>query len=154
LSKIKKEVELTPQEIATLFVIDYLVVTESLLTHIVDLVTFALVSSGITLTNPRTNQIAVLPDDIKLVSLGTKLDFLKANGFRIIANRCNLKLRNSAGHLSYKIDANGNVILPSGKVIKIFTDMMAIQDKLRDAAIGGHIAIRHFYYEKYGKYSP
>jgi hypothetical protein len=109
---------------------------------------------GITLTNPRTNQIAVLPDDIKLVSLGTKLDFLKANGFRIIANRCNLKLRNSAGHLSYKIDANGNVILPSGKVIKIFTDMMAIQDKLRDAAIGGHIAIRHFYYEKYGKYSP
>jgi hypothetical protein len=154
LRKIKSQVDLEPKEIAMLFVVDYLIVTESLLTHGVDFITFALISSGKTLTNPRTNQAVVLPDEIKLVPLGTKLDFLRKNGFSIISNRCSVQLRNSAGHLNYKVDTAGNVTLPKGTIIKIFTGMTETQDKLRDAAIGTHIAIRHFYYEKYGKYAP
>jgi len=154
LTKIKSQLDLTPKEVATLFVVDYLIVTESLLTHVVDFITFALISSGRNLTDPWTKKAVVLPDEIKLVPLATKLNFLKKNGFSIVSDRCNVQLRNSAAHLSYKIDNSGNVILPKGTVIKIFTSMMHFQDKLRDAAIGAHIAVRHFYYEKYGKYAP
>ncbi len=96
----------------------------------------------------------MLPDKIKLVPLGAKLDFLNANGFSMISDKCSVQLRNSAGHLSYKVDTAGNVTLPKGNVIKFITDMKPFQDKLIDAAIGSHIAIRHFYYEKYWKYAP
>lgn len=154
LTKIKSQLDLAPKEIATLFVVDYLIVTESLFTHVVDFITFALISSGRNLTDPRTKRAVALPDEIKLVSLAAKLDFLKKNDFSIVSDRCNVQLRNSAAHLSYKIDDSGNVILPKGTVIKIFTDMMNFQDTLRDATIGAHIAMRHFYYEKYGKYAP
>jgi hypothetical protein len=153
-TKIKSQLNLTPKEIATLFVIDYLVVTESLLTHAVDFITFALISSGKALTDPRTDKIVKVPNEIKLVPLGVKLDFLNANGFSMISDKCSVQLRNSAGHLSYKIDTAGNVTLPKGTVINFITDMKPFQGKLIDAAIGSHIAIRHFYYEKYGKYAP
>lgn len=56
-------------------------------TYIVDVVAFALVSVGLTLTDPRTEKEVVLFDEITMESLGTKLDFLRSNGFSIIAAR-------------------------------------------------------------------
>jgi hypothetical protein len=152
--KIKKQLELTPREFATLFLIDYLVLVESVFTYIVDIVAYALVSVGKTLTDPRTKREAVLPDEIKMVSLGTKLDFLRSNGFSMIADRCSVRLRNSSAHLSFALDKIGNVTLPEGDFVAVFDGMNELHDRLRDAAIGGHIATRHYYYEKYGKYMP
>jgi hypothetical protein len=150
-NKIKNQLELHPTEVAVLFMIDYLVAVESLFTYIVDVIVFALVSTGKTLADPKTEKECVLPDEIRLVPLGTKLDFLRANRFLIIANRCSVSIRNSSAHLNYTIDNSGNVVLPQGDLIKIFEGMNKYHDKLRDAAIGGFIALRHFYYEKYGK---
>ena len=149
--KVKAQLELEPKELAVIFSIDYLIKTESLFTHIVDVIALTLISNGMTLTAPRTEKEIVLPDEIRLVPLGTKLDFLKGHGFPIIANSCCVRLRNSSAHLSYTIDNAGNIHLPQGDIIKIFDGMNEYHDKLRDVAIGGHIALRHFYYEKYGK---
>lgn len=150
-NKIKNQLELTPKELAVFFMIDYLVSVESLFTYGVDVIAFALVSTGKTLADPTTKKGCVLPDDIQLVPLGTKLDFIRANGFSIMANRCSVRLRNSSAHLNYTVDNDGNVLLPQGELIKVFEGMNEQQDKLRDASIGGFIALRHFYYEKHGK---
>ena len=150
--KIKSQLQLYPKEVAVLFMIDYLVVVESLFTYIVDAIVFALVSTGKVLDDPKTKKDCILPDEIRLVPLGTKLDFLKANGFSMMANRCSLRLRNSSAHLNYIVDNDGNILLPQGDLIKVFVGMNEHHDKLRDAAIGGFIALRHFYYEKYGMY--
>lgn len=159
LDRIKKQMELYPQEIAILFMIDYLTAIESLLTYVVDTITFALVSTGINLENPKnkdsTNKkYVIMPDEIKLIPLGTKLDFLSSNGFLIISKRCSVRIRNSSGHLNYTVDAEGNIRLPQGDEIKVFKGMNEYHHKLRDATRGGFIAIRHFYYEKYGKFKP
>ena len=151
IDKIRGQLELYPKEITILFMIEYLVAVESLFTYIIDVIAFALVSTGKTLADPKTEKECVLPDEIQLVPLGTKLDFIRANRFSMIANRCNVHLRNSSAHLNYTIDNAGNVLLPQGELIKVFEGMNEHHDKLRDAAIGGFIALRHFYYEKYGK---
>ena len=151
LGKIKNKLSLTRQEIATLFLLDYMVIVESLFTYMVDIISYALVSTEKVLKDPRTDKEAVIFEEIRLVPLGTKLDFIRSNNFSLIANRCCIRIRNSAAHLSYTLDKDGNISLPQGDFIKIFDDMNVLHDKLRDAAIASHIALRHFYYEKYGK---
>jgi hypothetical protein len=152
LDKIKKQLQLSPKEVAVLFMIDYLVAVESLLTYIVDTIVFAIVSTGKTLIDTRTQKSVILLEEIQLVPLGTKLNFLTANGFSMIAKRCSVRIRNSSAHLNYTVDKDGNILLPQGDLIKVFDDMNEHHAKLSDAAIGGFIALRHFYYEKYGSY--
>jgi len=154
LSKIKNKLGLTPQEIATLFLLDYMVIVESLFTYMVDVISYALVSTGKALNDPRTKKDTVTFEEINLIPLGTKLDFIRSNNFSMIADRCHVRLRNSAAHLNYTLDNDGNITLPEDDFIRIFDDMNNLHDKLRDAAIGSHIALSHFYYEKYGKYMP
>lgn len=152
-------IQLYPKEIATLFMFEYLAIVESLLTYIVDVIVFALVSTGKNLQDPKNRdplkiKYVCLPEEIRLVPLGTKLDFLSANGFSMIAKHCNVQIRNSSAHLNYTVDNEGNILLPKGDIIKFVDGINDCHDKLRDAAIGGFIAFRHYYYEKYGKYMP
>jgi len=151
LVEIKNELTLEPKEIAVLFLLDYLIIVESLFTDIVDIISYALISTGKVLTDPRSCREVITFEEIRILPLGMKLDFIRSNGFSMISDRCLVKLRNSAAHLSYALDENGNITLQQGDFIRIFDDMNELQDKLRDAAVGGHIALRHFYYEKYVK---
>jgi len=152
-SKIRRDFTVTREEFAFLFLLNYLVAVESLYTFVVDIIAFALINVGKQLKNPRTGRFVVLFNELKELALGTKLDFLKAHGFKIIANRCNITLRNAAAHLDFAIDDKGNIHY-KGHVVKGSHDMIKIWEKLREAAICSHIALMHFYYEKYGKYMP
>jgi hypothetical protein len=147
-------VQLYPKEIATLFMFEYLAIVESLLTYIVDVIVFALVSTGKDFENPKDKKNVCLPEEIRLVPTGDKLGFLSANGFSMIAKRCSVQIRNCSAHLNYTVDNDGNILLPKGGIIKFVDGMNDYHDKLRDAAIGGFIAFRHYYSEKYGKYMP
>ncbi|OGD45708.1 hypothetical protein A3K70_00085 [Candidatus Bathyarchaeota archaeon RBG_16_48_13] len=74
--------------------------------------------------------IAVVP---KSNAQKITLDFIGSNGFSMFAEGCNVSLRNSAAHLSYMLDDDGNVTLPNGHCIKIFDGMNLAQEKLRNA---------------------
>lgn len=133
-NKIRENVKITPAELSTLFLMDYIIIVESIYTHMVDIVCFALVTTGKTLLDPRKceKKEAVTFDDIRLVPLGTKLDFLRSNGFSMISDGCSVSLRNSAAHLSYTINDDGAVYLPN-KTDPI--DVTAVHDRLREAAL-------------------
>lgn len=157
LDRITEQLPLHAKEVAVLFMIDYLVATESIVTYIVDFIVFALVSTGKNLEDPKNKdpqnrKFAILPEDIMLIPLGSKLDFLSANGFSMITKRCNVRIRNSSGHLNYTVDNDGNICLPQGDLIKIPDGFNEHHNNLRDAALGGLTSLRHFYYKKYGQY--
>jgi len=150
-NKMKNELTFTRKEFAFLFLLYYLVVVESLYTLMVDIITFALINVGKKLKKPCTDHVVMLFDELEKIALGTKLDFLRSNGFKIVANQCNITLRNAAAHLNFTIDYEGNIIYKGG-VVTVFDDMNRIWDKITEAAISSFIALKHFYYEKYGKY--
>jgi hypothetical protein len=152
-------VQLSPKEMATTFMIEYLVITESVLTYMVDVIVFALLSTGKNLKDPKqkdpnNTKYVCLPEEIRLIPLGDKLGFLSANGFSMFSKRCSVQIRNSSAHLNYSVDSSGNISLPNGKKIKFVDGMNEHHDKIREGALGGFIAFRHFYYENYGKYIP
>ena len=153
INKIRRDLTLSPKEFAFVFILYYLVVVESLYTLMVDVITFALINVGKELKDPRTDQLVILSDELERIALGTKLDFLRANRFKIIADRCDISLRNTAAHLNFTLDDDGNITF-NGHIVKVFDDMNKYQAKIREAAISSFIALRHFYYEKYGKYMP
>jgi hypothetical protein len=151
--KIRRDLTVTREEFAFLFLLSYLVVVESLYAFVVDIIAFALINVGKQLENPRTGKFVVLFNELKELALGTKLDFLKAHKFKIIANRCDITLRNAAAHLDFTLDDKGNIHYKD-HVVKGSHDMNTIWEEIREAAICSHIALMHFYYEKYGKYMP
>lgn len=148
--KIRKRLDVSPKEFAFLFLISYLVVAESLYKLMVDIIAFALINVGEQMRDERTGKCVILFDELEKITLGPKLDFLRANRFKIIA-KCNISLRNAAAHLNFKIDNEGNIIYKGG-LIKVFDDMNKFWEEIRKAAVSCRIALGHFYYEKYGKY--
>lgn len=154
-NKIKENLTLDRKEFAFLFLLNYLVLVESLYTLMVDIIAFALINTGKALRDRRTGRDVILFDDLEELALGTKLDFLRKRdaGFKIVANRCDISLRNAAAHLDFTLDAKGNIIYRGGKVT-VFKDMNQIWDDIREATLSSYIALKHFYYEKYGKYMP
>jgi hypothetical protein len=153
--KIKKDLTVGPKEFAFVFLFNYLVVVESLYSFMVDIIAFALINVGKQLKDPRTDRNVILFDELDKLPLGTKLDFLRRrdNSFKIIAKRCDVSLRNAVAHLNFVIDDKGNITYEDGNVT-VFEGMNKIWDEITKAAISSYIALKHFYYEKYGKYMP
>lgn len=153
-NKIVEDSTLDPEEFAFLFLFNYLVVVESLYSLMADIIAFTLTNVGRSLKNPRTDRSVVLFDELQELALGTKLDFLRENMFKTVANRCDISLRNAAAHLDFTIDNEGNIHYKNGHVVTVHEGMNKAWDKIREAAISCHIALMHFYYEKYGQYVP
>lgn len=155
INKIRKDLTLTRKEFAFVFLLYYLVVVESLYTLMVDIIAFALINVGKVLKAPKTDRCVALFDELEKIPLGAKLDFLKRRDtrFKIVAKRCDISLRNAAAHLDFSIDNEGNIHYRDG-VVSVFEGMQKLWDEITKAAVSSHIALMHFYYEKYGKYMP
>jgi len=113
-TKIWKKIDLTKREVAVLFLIDYATITDGVYTHIVDMICYSLILCGKSLSDTRrgnTRNVTTL-DEINEQPLGTKLDFLAQNNLSVISNVCKVRIRNSAAHLTYKIEEDGSIFIP------------------------------------------
>ena len=148
-TKIKKQLEITKREISLLFLIDYATIVDGVYTHIVDMICFALICGGKTLPDTRrgnTKMVGTL-DEINELPLGAKLDFLKQHDLIIISDVCKVRIRNSAAHLTYRIEEDGSIFIP-GITDKL--DLSTLHTKIRDISLAAHLALKLFYskYEK------
>lgn len=81
--------------------------------------------------------------DIEEVNLASKLKFLRRHGFGIVANKVNVKLRNSVAHLFYHIDKNGAIKFGNQMITK--KGYEKLYDDLRNFSFGLHLVSLTYY---------
>lgn len=131
--------------------LEYLALVEGFFTTQINFLVFTLIANGHDLYSTWKGKYVDKLNDIEGVNLAFKLKFLRRHGFGIIANKVNIKLRNSVAHLFYEIDRNGTVRFGKQKITKKEYDKL--YDDLRNVSFGLHI-VSLTYYRRFAQSPP
>lgn len=126
---------------------EYLMLVEGLFATEIDFIIFILIANGHDLYSTRKGKCVKTLGDIEEVNLGFKLRFLREHGFgTLIANKVDIKLRNSVAHLFYEIGENGTIKIRKRKIAK--KDYERLYVDLRNASYSLHL-INLTYYRRF-----
>jgi len=127
--------------------LEYLMVVEGLFTSEINFLIFTLIANGHDLYSTQKGKYVKTLSDIEEVNLGFKLKFLREHEFdTLIANKVDIKLRNSVAHLFYEINENGTIIIRKRKIAK--KDYERLYVDLRNISYSLHL-INLVYYRRF-----
>jgi hypothetical protein len=110
---------LAPKQKSLLELYLYLELTEGLLSEIVQVISFMLVESGHDIYNPERMNFAKSYDDLYMIPLFVKQQFLEEHGFNFVSSAINRDLRNVIAHLRFVVNDDGSIIdTRTGKPVK------------------------------------
>lgn len=132
--------------------LEYLTLVEGLFATQINFLIFILIANGHDLYSTRKGNYVKTLGDIEEVNLAFKLKFLGEHGFgKLIANKVNIKLRNSVAHLFYEIDENGTMKLGKRRITQ--EDYSKLYDDLRMVSHSLHL-INLLYYRRFASVKP
>lgn len=123
--------------------LEYLSLVEGFFATQVNFLAFTLVANGHDLYSTLKGNYVESLNDIEEVSLAFKLRFLRRHSFGIVADKANIRLRNSVAHLFYHIEPNGNMKFGNREVTQPI--YKKIYDDLRNISFGLHLVTVTYY---------
>jgi len=107
--KVKPGLDIELREMSMLFLLDYLVIVESLFTDVLDLLCFALVVEHHELADFYSRKYVRKLPELEEIALADKLRFLSLHGWEDASQAVDRGLRNAIAHGNYTIDEDGLV---------------------------------------------
>lgn len=123
--------------------LEYLSLVEGFFAPEVNFLVFTLAANGCDFYSRFHRKNLDRLDDIEETSLASKLEFLRKHGFKIVADKPNIKLRNSVAHLFYYIENDGTVRIGKQKITQ--EKYAKLYEGLRNVSIGLHLVALTYY---------
>ena len=126
--------------------LEYLTLVEGILAPETNFLIFTLIANGHDFDSSRKESVKTL-SDIEKVSLASRLKFLRKHKFeKLIANKVNVKLRNSVAHLFYEIDEDFKIKVGDKTITR--AQYSKLYDDLRNVSYAIHL-INLLYYKRF-----
>ena len=125
---------------------EFLTLVEGIFAPEINFLIFTLLANGHDFNSSRKGSVKTLTD-IEKVGLVSRLKFLRKHKFgKLIANKVNVKLRNSVAHLFYEIDEYGNIKVGNKTIAQ--AEYSRLYDDLRSVSYSLHL-INLLHYKRF-----
>lgn len=129
------------------FHLEYLTLVEGLFASQINFLIFVLIAKGHALHFTRKGDNVKTLADIERMPLRRRLGFLRKHMFgKLIANKVDVRLRNSVAHLFYEIDEKGTIKVENKTITQ--TEYDKLYDDLRNVSYALHL-ITLLYYKRF-----
>ena len=134
IERLSKSRDLSPKELALLYVFSYLTMAEGGTCNALNYFSYLLVAMGHDLFSlTKRKYIKDNIEEIRKVEMSTKIQFLNHHGFKALTKEYDSTLRNDIAHFNFEIDEKGTVWI-RGKPVD-FHSKFASLSKIMDFTI-------------------